>query len=167
MVNSPLIRPYLYGGVALGGGYLRFPWTNFESFNPWSQVSWLSNLSRPAVKWWVTIPPKACCRSCRCRLPEEKPEKVGWPSLKRTANAPENRPFDAPKGKAWSFQPSIFRGKLLVSGRVVFFWVEGMNMKPRSRLGLYILKETSWWWYWIVTLSTFFNVMCMLALFSW
>ena len=26
MVNSPLIRPYLLEGVALGGGYLRFPW---------------------------------------------------------------------------------------------------------------------------------------------
>ena len=26
MVNCPLIRPYLLGGVALGGGYLRFPW---------------------------------------------------------------------------------------------------------------------------------------------
>ncbi len=26
MVNSPLIRPYFLGGVALGGGPLRFPW---------------------------------------------------------------------------------------------------------------------------------------------
>ena len=37
-------------------------------------------------------------------------------SLKLTANAPENM-FLAPKGKEIVFQPSIFRCKLLVSGR--------------------------------------------------
>ena len=39
------------------------------------------------------------------------------PSLKLTANAPENRP--KPNRKV-VFQPSIFRGELLVSGRVLF-----------------------------------------------
>ena len=46
--------------------------------------------------------------------------QAGWifwgiPSLKLTAKAPENRP--GPYRKA-VFQPSIFRGELLVSGRV-------------------------------------------------
>ena len=43
------------------------------------------------------------------------------PSLKLTANAPEpeNRPF-TPKGNEKVFQTSIFRGELLVSGRVHF-----------------------------------------------
>ena len=40
----------------------------------------------------------------------------GWlPSLKLTANAPENRPSQQ---ETIVFQPSIFRGELLVSGRV-------------------------------------------------
>ena len=39
--------------------------------------------------------------------------------LKLTANAaPENRPFNAPKGNEKVFQLSIFRCELLVSGRV-------------------------------------------------
>ena len=41
--------------------------------------------------------------------------KIGLPSLKLTANAPENKP--KPNRKV-VFQPSIFRGELLVSGKV-------------------------------------------------
>ena len=49
------------------------------------------------------------------RFLKEQKRKIVLPSLKLTANAPENRP--KPNRKV-VFQPSIFRGELLVSGRV-------------------------------------------------
>ena len=56
--------------------------------------------------------------------------KVMQLSLKITAKmAPENRPKNCPKRKqSYSvFQPSIFRCKLFVSGRVTFLLVGGFN----------------------------------------
>ena len=41
--------------------------TNYRTLHSLKQVSWLSNSSHPAAKWWVMIPPKACCKWCRRR----------------------------------------------------------------------------------------------------
>lgn len=41
--------------------------TNLRKLHFLKQVSWLSNSSHPAAKWWVMIPPKACCKWCRRR----------------------------------------------------------------------------------------------------
>ena len=42
MVNSPLIRPYLLGGVALGG-YLRFPWYIWNLLRPKNPKNTIKN----------------------------------------------------------------------------------------------------------------------------
>ena len=44
---------------------------------------------------------------------------------KLTVKAPEDRPF-APKRTSSNFQPLIFRGELLVSGKFSFFFVRSM-----------------------------------------
>ena len=53
--------------------------------------------------------------------------KKNHPSLKLTAKASENRP--GPKRKL-VFQPSIFRCKLLVSGRVIQIHWDGSSLAP-------------------------------------
>ena len=52
----------------------------------------------------------------RCPMVLETWVRKVLPSLKLTANAPENRPSQK---ETIVFQPSIFRGEMLVSGRVV------------------------------------------------
>ena len=59
-------------------------------------------------------------------------------SLKLTASLPpENRPF-YPIGKEKVFQPSIFRGELLVSGRVHNF---SISMTDPWGVGVFYLHE--------------------------
>ena len=47
MVNTPLIRPYLLGGVALGG-YLRFPWLYIHLYPTYPSQHLLVDCCRPS-----------------------------------------------------------------------------------------------------------------------
>ena len=52
MVNSPLIRPYLFGGGSFGGGYLRFPWYLGEFWS--SEVPWICVFGDAVTLSWYS-----------------------------------------------------------------------------------------------------------------
>ncbi len=92
-------------------------------------------------KYQVVVPTTAS--SNQNQPQQNQPQQQTTPTLPETNMAPENRPKPKRKVDKVVFQPSIFRGELLVSGRVT---LPPQNLHPNPKTCTCVQKKDSCAW---------------------